>query len=568
MNGRRLPARLEAAFWEKTGSLRRRLRGLLGMLVRRRQRWRGRPLPEPREKELPPLSWPAVGPEEEAPYFAVIADPAPDFPPETLEALMLVAATEDLDLVEAGWAEPSPVVGLPPTEVVPFEEGGVWLVRRPVAGKPRGLKGKLVPLLGGEAEGSHRARGGWPFFNRNGGYLFSKAADQSRTYCTRADLRLASMPVAPGPPTVLFLLPFLAIGGAERLLFDLLGAWTGYRVLIVTVDPHLASLGQNVGQARRFTPHVLTLGDWLPRETHLGVLLHLLRRYQVETMVSWNGTPFFYDTLPAIRTEFPRLRILAQIYHHEGGYFARNGPAARAAIDGHLAVNRAIAAALEAQLGLPADKIFLLHHGVELPAEMAAEERVTERHRLREHLGLPQDGVLLGTFIRLHPQKRPFDILALARHFTGRPVYFLLVGGGPLEAELDAELASRPLPNLFRQSMVADARGLYPAVDLCLLTSAYEGLPIFLLDGLARGIPCVATAVGEIPELLAQGGGTCAAVGDLAALAAAIEGLLDEKERRRQGELGRRAIEERFSLAVFAAAYRRAIFPGPADAEQ
>jgi glycosyltransferase involved in cell wall biosynthesis len=563
VSARRVPARLEAAFWEKTGFLRRQLRALLGLFARRRQRRRGLAVAEPREKELPPLSWPAVGPEDPAPYLAVPGDPPPDSPPETFEALLLVAAAEDLDLVEAGWAEPSPVAGLPPAEIVPFA-GGAWLLRRPGAAAAN-LAGKVLPLLGGKsaADGPTEA---WPFFRKSGAYRFPPAAKGGRTFTTRVDLRLAAMPPLEGPPTVLFLLPYLAIGGAERLLFDLLGAWGGYRVLIVTLDPHLATLGQNVGPARGFTPHVFTLGDWLPRETHLGALFHLLRRYQVKTLVSWNGTTFFYDALPAIRERFPELRILAQLYHHEGAYFARNGPAARAIIDGHLAVNRAIEAALASDLGLPSEKIFLLHHGVELPPEAAAAEREAERQLLREQLGLPREGVVLGTFIRLHPQKRPFDILALARLFAGRPVCFLLVGGGPLEAELEAELEARPLPNLLRLPMVADARRLYPAVDICLMTSAYEGLPIFLLDGLARGIPCVATAVGEIPELLAEGGGACAPVGDLDALAAAIEGLMGDEERRRQGELGRRAIAERFSLEVFAAAYRRAIFPGPADA--
>lgn len=566
MNGR-LPARLEAAFWEKTGSLRHRLRGMLGSLARRRQRWLGCPVAEPCEEVLPPLPFPFVGPEPGAPYFAVTPQ-SPDLPPEAFEALLLVAAAEDLDLIEAGWAEPSPVAGLPPADIRSFEGGGAWLLRRPGTTRQEHLAGKVLPLLGGPpADGSAAGKKTcWPFFKQIGAYRFPPAVKAGRTICTRVDLRLGAMPPLEGPPTVLFLLPYLAIGGAERLLFDLLDSWKGYRVLIVTVEPHLASLGENVGRARRHTPHVYNLGDWLPRETHLGSLFHLLRRYRVNTLVSWNGTPFFYDTVKAIREAFPELRILAQLYHHEGAFFARNGPAARAAIDGHLAVNRAIAAALENELGVPSGKICLLHHGVELPPEEPASSLEKERNRLRQELGLPADGIVLGTFIRLHPQKRPWDILALARLFAGRPVYFLLVGGGPLEAEIEAELAARPVPNLFRRTMVADARGLYPAVDLCLLTSAYEGLPIFLLDGLARGIPCVATAVGEIPELLAEGGGAAAPVGDLAGLAAAIEDLLDEEVRRRQGVLGRRAIAERFSLAAFASAYRRAIFPGDDDA--
>lgn len=557
----RLPARLEAAFWEKSRGLRRRLRDLLGRLSRRRKKLRGGAVPEPRAVELAPLAWPPVpGGDPDAQYFAVIGEPA-EAPAGALEALLLVAAAEDLDLAEAGWAEPSAVAGAPPGEIRPFA-GGALLVRRRPAGPRREIRGKVVPFIGGPGAEQPSS---WPFFRKSGAYRFpADGGALARTYTPRVDLRLIAMPELEGPPTVLFLLPFLAVGGAERLLFDLLASWRGYRVLIVTVEPHAASLGETAGRARQLTPHLFTLGDWLPRETHLGALFHLLRVYRVASLVSFNGTIFFYDTVAAIRGQFPRLRILAQLFHHEGGFFSRSGPAARAAIDGHFAVNRAIAAALEQELAVPADRIYLLHHGVELPsgaAATASAEGAEKKRELRERLGLPPDALVAGTFIRLHAQKRPLDVVALARRLAPRGVFFLLVGGGPLESELEAELAARPAPNLVRLPLVADARELYPAIDICLLTSAYEGLPIFLLDGLARGIPCVSTAVGEVPELLAEGGGACAPVGDLAALGAAIEMLMDPARRRQEGERGRRTVAERFSLAAFAAAYETAIFP-------
>lgn len=565
MKGPRLPARLEAAFWEKSRGLRRRLRDLLGSLSRRRKRQRGLTILEPREAELAPLAWPllAAGDEDKGGSYVLIGGEASGIPPEAREALLLVAAAEDLDLVEAGWAGPSASPGLPPEAISSFPGGGLWLARVDASPRRQPLHGKAVPLIGRGDADMAAGKPSWPFFRATGLYRFPLAETTAeRVYTTRVDRRLAAMPAIEGPPTVLFLLPFLAVGGAERLLFDLLEAWRGYRVLIVTVEPHAASLGQSVDRARGLTPHVYTLGDWLPRETHLGALLHLLRVYQVAALVSWNGTIFFYDAVATIKQHFPALRILAQLFHHEGGFFTRTGQAARAAIDGHLAVNRAIAAALASELGVAPERIHLLHHGVELPELPSAADHAERRRRLREELGLPQDAVVAGTFIRFHPQKRPRDIVELARRLAARGVHFLLVGGGPLAAEIDAELAARPVANLVRRPMVADARELYPAIDLCLLTSAYEGLPIFLLDGLARGIPAVSTAVGEVPELLAPGGGVSAAVGDLAALAAAIESLLDPAARRAAGERGRRTVAQLFSLPAFAATYEKVIFPG------
>jgi glycosyltransferase involved in cell wall biosynthesis len=174
--------------------------------------------------------------------------------------------------------------------------------------------------------------------------------------------------------------------------------------------------------------------------------------------------------------------------------------------------------------------------------------------------------VVIGTFIRMHPQKRPLDIIRLARMLTTENLHFLLVGGGPLDDAVDAEIARDRPPNLTRWPLHEDAAPLYDAVDLCLMTSDFEGLPVFLLDGLARGIPCVATAVGDIGHLLRDGGGRVVErPGDLEALAVAVRTYLDPDLRRKDGEEGRRSVAERFGLDRYIAAYEAVIFPG-ADA--
>jgi glycosyltransferase involved in cell wall biosynthesis len=199
-----------------------------------------------------------------------------------------------------------------------------------------------------------------------------------------------------------------------------------------------------------------------------------------------------------------------------------------------------------------------IHHAVGAP-EPRDEAR---RADLRRSLGVDDDTVVIGSFIRLHSQKRPLDIIRLARRMRADPVHFLLVGGGPLDAEIDREIERDPPRNLTRRPMEADAAPLYDALDLCLMTSEFEGLPVFLLDGLVRGIPCVATAVGDIPLLLADGGGRVVdRPGDLDALAAAVRDLLDDETRSAEGEKGRASVASRFALERYIAEYEAVIFP-------
>jgi glycosyltransferase involved in cell wall biosynthesis len=439
----------------------------------------------------------------------------------------------------------------------------------PASGEARSdAVGRVVGHLTG-GPGPARPRG-FPSWVRSGPYLLRPdCRPVIRQPVRDVHEALRDLPPVPGPRTALFVLPFLAVGGAENLLFDLLaGLRDRYRLLVVTLEPHLQHLGQTVDECRALTPWVYTLGDWLPREANAGALRHLLRRYQAESLVCWNGATDFYDQVTALRRQLPGLRILNQLYNHEGGWIEHLGPASIAAIDVHLAVNRRIADALEHAHGVPAARVALVHHGVEVPPD-DDEQRRARRQIRREKLGLPQDAVVVGTFVRLHPQKRPLDILGIARRFAAvRPaVHFLLAGGGPLDAAVDQELERAPIPNLIRLPLQSDVDPLYDATDLCLSTSSFEGLPVFLLESLARGIPCVATAVGDVPELLRDGGGVLVErPGDLDALQAGVEALLDPERRRREGIAGRRTVEERFGLGPYRERYERLIFPAASPA--
>ncbi len=507
--------------------------------------------------------------------FLLTLDDVPELPPTWLESQLLTAVAEDLEWTVSGWAGPSEDPYSPAADVVgPAETPSPGLVRLPSASvrdRPPVL-GRAVPHITadeGLTEKGYRELQSHPDTARSGPYFLRSDLGAGRIIRTRlrsAHDALSQLPAEPGLPTVLFLLPFLAIGGAESLLFDLLaGLADRYRLLVVTVEPHRAEIGQTVDEARRLTPHVYTLGDWLPRSAHHDVMNHLIRRWAVETLVSWNGTVLFYDIASALRRLHPRLRIVNQLFNHRGGWIEHYGPRLVSSVDLHVAVNHPIGRALAEERGVPEERLAVIHHGVKLLDDLPDDQRAERRRRARRDLGLPRDAVIVGTFMRMHPQKRPLDVVRLARRVFEEgleELHFLLVGGGPLDAEIERALGERPHPNLTKLPMRRDIDRLYDAVDLCLLPSAYEGLPVFLLDGLARRIPCVATAVGDIPLLLSDGGGILIEeVGDLDAMTAALTELRVAERRATEGERGRAIVAKRFSVGRYVRAYEAAFFP-------
>ena len=98
---------------------------------------------------------------------------------------------------------------------------------------------------------------------------------------------------------------------------------------------------------------------------------------------------------------------------------------------------------------------------------------------------------------------------------------FILFGDGPLRAKLEREIAERGLEDLFvLPGFRSDLSKYLPNLDLAVMPSFTEGLPVVLLETGAAGVPTVATAVGGIPEVIDDGkSGFLAPSGDARKLA-------------------------------------------------
>ena len=515
----------------------------------------------------------AVAAHPDQPYTFVfhIEGTLEDLPASHLESLLMAAVAEDLDWTATGWAAPAHGRFGPSGHVarsVRNHEISSLLLRlpRPQQHRRSVVAGRSVPHITNldHVQGCEALV--FPFTRTSGAYrLRSNTADGAivRQCLHAVDSALSDLPEIDGAQTAMFLLPYLAVGGAEKLLADLVRALRNrYRILIATTDPHLSSHGQSVDRFRELTPHVYTLGDWLPPDAVPSAIRHLLRRWRVESLVCWNGNVFFYDHVDVMKRQFPSVLMVNQLYNHEGGWIEHYCPTFVTSTDLHIAVNTPIARALAEERAVPAGSIATIHHGVEIPDEQPSAEQNRRRRERREQLGLPQDKIVVGSFFRMHPQKRPLDVIRVAREMVDEDVHFLLVGGGPLDTAVDEELRRNNPGNITRLPLTNDALPLYQAIDICLLTSSFEGLPVFLLDGLARAIPCVAPSVGDIPLLLEGGGGVLVETpGDIEGLASGIRHLKDADRRRREGLLGRSTVSTRFGVDAFVSAYEAAIFP-------
>jgi glycosyltransferase involved in cell wall biosynthesis len=135
----------------------------------------------------------------------------------------------------------------------------------------------------------------------------------------------------------------------------------------------------------------------------------------------------------------------------------------------------------------------------------------------------------------------------------GRKVRLRLVGDGPLRRLLERETAARGLTEhvIFEGWQNQDrVRQLYCRADLFALSSFAEGVPVALMEAMALELPCVATRITGIPELIRDGvDGLLVPPSDEAALVQAIAALMDDAAlRRRLGQSARQRVLEKYDL--------------------
>ena len=165
----------------------------------------------------------------------------------------------------------------------------------------------------------------------------------------------------------------------------------------------------------------------------------------------------------------------------------------------------------QAAWGAIAPHLRVLGNGVDIPAAPATQ------------VVPPRRFLFVG---RLVEQKNPFALVEAARLLRGAEVW--IAGDGPLAAPLQRAAAGAPvrfLGVLPRERILS----LLPECRALVLCSHYEGLPNVVLEALAAGRPVIATPVGAVPEVVADGvNGRLVPVGDVEALRQGMEELLDD----------------------------------------
>jgi len=220
--------------------------------------------------------------------------------------------------------------------------------------------------------------------------------------------------------------------------------------------------------------------------------------------------------------------------------------------DAIVAVSEAVKLHYVDQLGIPGQEVTVIPGGVD-ERVFVRDQRL--RNRYRHRLGTSPRELWLGIVARVDGHKGHLCLLrSLARLVPRHPhIRLAVVGDGPELGRLQREASELGVASYVRWlgfQGEEEVVGWLNAMDIFVLPSENEGLPLAILEAMACELPVVATSVGGVPEVVCGQCGRLVPGPSEQALSKALDELLSLPTAKLgdRGRAGRQIVLERFSL--------------------
>jgi len=360
----------------------------------------------------------------------------------------------------------------------------------------------------------------------------------------------------PGARRILFLVPWMVTGGADRVNLDWIELLrrSGYQVTVcATIDsPH-----NWLPEFAKLTPDVFVLPNFLRLVDFPRFVLYLIRSRQIDTVLV-TGSTLGYQMLPYLRAFCPGATFLdlchAEEPHWLNGGHPRFGVGYQEMLDLNLVTTGNLREWMAGRGG-DRDRIEVCYSGIEL-----SERSAVDRANARMAVGLTEEIPVITFAGRICEQKRPLLFAEILRELNHRGIPFraLVIGDGELRPALEKLIDKYGLDSSVHFLGTIDHGKWLEALcasDIFLLPSQYEGISVALLEAMGLGVVPVVAAVGGQAEALTPDCGCMIAHGteELADYVSAVARLVQEPNLRRTlGGAAAQRIRTHFSREVTA----------------
>ena len=354
--------------------------------------------------------------------------------------------------------------------------------------------------------------------------------------------------MSPGRTRVVYLAHAFHVGGAEEMVLNLV------RHLPERFEPAVVCINQAgpIGEEIRGTGvpfRVLGLTPGLMRPFDVMRLRDFLYECEPDIVHTFLLTASLYGRFAAMLARVPIVvGTEVNIYEHKRPLHAMTERWLMRWTDTVVASAGAVRDFYVDQVKADRSKVEVIYNAV----DWAQLQTTMTRDETRAAVGIPADAPVAGIIARLTEQKAHrvlFDALAQTPALS--PVHLMVVGDGELRDELRQRVASLGLSS--RVHFVGARRDLgnvLAAIDVFVMPSLWEGLPLSLVLAMGAGLPVIATAVAGIPEVVQDGvSGLLVTPGDVTGLGAAMARVFaNDTERVLLGQAARAFVRPRFGV--------------------
>ena len=353
---------------------------------------------------------------------------------------------------------------------------------------------------------------------------------------------------------VVYLAHAFNVGGAEEIVLNLV------QRLPRRFEPQVCCIHEAgpIGEEIRGTGTpvaVLGLNPGIRRPFDVNGIRSYLRAAKPDIVHTFLLTGSLYGRLAAILERVPIvIGTEVNIYEHKRPHHALAERWLMRGTDRVIVSAESVREFYIRQVHADPAKVDVIYNAVDFAQARAA----AGRDATRAALSLGSDARVAGVIARLTPQKGHrflFDALATNRSLAD--VHLLVVGDGELRSTLEHMVGERGLET--RVHFVGarrDLGDLLAAMDVFVLPSLWEGLPLSLVLAMGAGVPVVSTTVAGIPEVVQDGKtGWLVAPGEVAELGDAIARVLnDPQTSARMAADARAQVVPRFNVDGYVAA--------------
>lgn len=262
-------------------------------------------------------------------------------------------------------------------------------------------------------------------------------------------------------------------------------------------------------------------------------LVRILKEHNVDIIHCHRHKPSFYGTLAA------KIAGVPVIFSHVHGLNRSKNPRRKFInwiilrwVTKIVAVSKAVKEdVLRDNPTVRPEQVILIRNSIDY--DRFADVQIT-KEQAKQNIGLKANSFVFGTVGRLaHTKGQTYLIKAFVKIKQTLPsAHLIFIGEGPLRNQLEAQAAKASPDSIHFLGRRDDVPELLRAMDVFVFPSIAEGFGLALAEAMAAGVPCIATEVGGMPEIInGEDVGLLVPPGDPEALAKAMIGIANMPEQ-------------------------------------